>query len=148
MKNTSIIQLNGVTFEVCHDTGESPQQLATKIAEALNLQGYYIRQAASFREQSNNERKKAQERTLLLFNLREYNRNKRRDKNAGIARKVSRMEPMEFYDENKITEERKMLLDRANEFHKTADNFLMLADKEKNKVIALEKELSDLRSEQ
>jgi hypothetical protein len=88
--------LNGITFEITEDTGETRESLAVKIAESLALQDYYEKQAASFREQSQNERKKAQDRATLLFNLREYNRQKRRDAVSGVVKKISRMEPMEF----------------------------------------------------
>ncbi len=147
MKTTRIVQFNGVAFQIVNDTGETIEHYTTLIAESLALKDYYEKQASAFRLQSQNERKKAQERITLLFNLREYNRQKKRDSLAGIVRKVSRMEPMEVYDERMLTEERNTLLDQSNDFSRTADKFAALSKKQDELAICYAKEIELLRDQ-
>jgi hypothetical protein len=136
---------NGVSFKIVEDTGETIEDLAIWMAEALGRKSYYERQAAAFRLQSQNERRKATDRNTLLFQLKEYNRQKKRDIQAGIVRKVSRMEPMETYDKDMLEQERVLFQSRANEFHKTADSFEDLARKEDIKVREYQQHIAELR---
>lgn len=135
MKTTRYEHFKNVTFKIVNDTGESREQLAERIAQAIVLQAYYKSQEQAFRTQSEAERKKAQERSNILFQLKEYNRQKKRDLANGIIRKVSRMEPMENYDEGVLTEEKDMLSSRSIELNAKADEFAKLFS-EQDEVIA------------
>lgn len=145
MRKVRIVQGEGAKFEIVEDTGETIEQLAIWMAESLGKQSYYERQSMAYRQQSQNERKKAADRTAILFQLKEYNRQKKRDLAAGIERRVSRMEPMETFDQEMLEGECKLFKDRSNEFHKTADSFDDLARKESLKVTEYQGRIVELK---
>lgn len=144
MKTTQDVHLDGVIFRITQDTGETPEHYAMLKAEAWARKEYYLSQASVFLQQSQNERKKAEERVNILFALREYNRKKRRDATVGIVRKVSRMERMEHYDERKLEQERSQLLARVNEFHQISDNFADLARRQDELIATYDEEIRKL----
>lgn len=145
MRKIRIVEGIGAKFKIVEDTGETIEQLAIWMAESMGNQSYYERQATAYRQQCQNERQKATQRNTILFQLKEYNRQKKRDIEAGIERKISRMEPMETYDQAILEDERKIFQERANEFHKTADNFVELAKKEGLKILDYQKRIAELR---
>ena len=127
-------------------TGETVEQLAIWMAESMGRKAYYERQAMAFRQQCQFERQKATERNTIMFQLKEYNRQKKRDVLAGVVRKVSRMEPMETYDREILEQEKNLFQERANDFHIKADNFDNLANKEELKIKEYQKRISELRN--
>lgn len=146
MRKVSTYKFPGTTFEVVQDTGETVEHFAVCMAESLGSKAYYEKQAGAFRQQCQSERQKATQITYILFQLKEYNRQKKRDLAEGVVRKVSRMEPMETYDSKLLEEEKKMFQERANEFHKKADNFDDLARKEELKIIGYQKQIAELKN--
>lgn len=143
MRKVRIVETNGVKFEIAEDDGETLESLAVNLAESLSRKSYYESQASAFRTQAQNERRKAQERVTILFQLKEYNKQKR---NWGPDHKVSRMEPMESYDAELIEEERKLFLQQANDFHKKSDDFIALSHKENIKISTIQNKINKMRN--
>lgn len=143
MKKVRIIDRGSFSFEIVEDDGETLESLAIQLAEALSAKSYYDGQESAFRLQSQNERRKAQERNTIIYQLKEYNRQK---KHWSPDHKVSRMEPMETYDAELLEQERQELIKRANDFHEEADKFAKLAKDEQRKIIATQAKLNKARN--
>lgn len=145
MKKVRIVEAgNGISFKIEHDDGETIEALAINLAESLNKKSYYDRQQSAFMFQSQNERRKATERSVLLYQLKEYNRNKKLN---GANINVSRMEPMESYNFDLIETEMNLCLDNANNFHKKSDQFAKMAKDEERKIHGIQAKINQARSQ-
>jgi hypothetical protein len=142
MKTVRVVDVgDGFSFKIEQDDGENLETLAVNLSESLNTKSYYEKQHSAFMLQSQNERRKATENKTLLYQLKEYRRNKER--NPGM--KVSRMEPMEFYDDQMIKDEMELYLKNANDFHEKSDMFMQLAKDEEKKIAIIQRKIIEAR---
>ena len=120
---------------------DSATNLALRLANSLQLEMNALQDARTFREQAARERQKAKEFSNTLIMLGEYNRKKAKAIKNGEIWKVSRMEPMETYDEKMVKEERVMLIERAKELENLAQNSDKIASDAKRETVELQKKL-------
>lgn len=123
---------------------DTPKALAIQLAQSLQNEINARGDAIEFRGQASRERQKAREFGNTLIMLSEYNRNKKKVIDAGQEWSPSRMEPMESYEEDKIKEERVMLIERAKSLDGLAHQYELRADQSKIDAAKAQKKLIEV----
>lgn len=130
-----------IYFEITHsDPEKTPERLALKLVEAFNDTSLFERQALDFKQQSQDERRKGQEVEIILSNLTSWKKKLKEDRENGIERKISRMEPMLSYDEDALAEQLAKNKADAAEFNK-------MAEEHSTKALAARRDVARLQAE-
>ena len=136
-----------IGFKIETDRPEdSAKNIAIQMADSMQLEANAAQDARSFREQATRERKKAKGMSDTLIMLGEYNRKKGAAIKNGEVWKVSRMEPMESYDEDMVKAERIMLVERARDLDDSANGSDKIAEEAKRNTLELQKKLRNAKN--
>jgi hypothetical protein len=122
---------------------DSPEAMAVQLAQLLSNVSVFKEQAATYKIQSQNERRKGQELEILLFRHKEWHKRLKEDGKNGIKRKISRMEPMMTYDRDQMKKERDEYMELANKFLDKSNQFAQRAREEDLKAIQLQKKIKE-----
>lgn len=114
--------------------------LAIRLAEELHCASAKQKDYESFSAGAFAERKKALNLQDVIFKLKE------RQKNP--PKKVSRMDPLNFYELETCEEELKTYMDRAKEMQEKADMYANEAQKHRNESQKIQIKIRRLRTEQ
>jgi hypothetical protein len=145
-KDRSVTKGAIIGFKIETDRPEdSAGFIATELADSLQIEISARNDIKEYKEAANREREKAKQLSSVLVMLSEYKRKKKEALKNKEEWKVSRMEPMETYDENAIKKERIELIERAKQFDKLSLDFDQIAQEEKTKQILFQKKLRSIK---
>jgi len=135
----------GVSIDVEHTLPENRlENLAVSLAEAYNRKNLAEKDADAFDKQEYNERVKAGNMTTVIFQLKERAREDAQREAQGLPPiKRLRMDPLEDYDLEACTAERRQAIDRAQEFRAKADTFREIAKMAERKIPQIQRRIQE-----
>jgi len=137
-----------IRLEITHTNPEkSAEALAVKLAEAFNNAALFDRQAVDFKQQAQDERRKAQGIQVIISNLTQWRNQLEEDRKNGIERKISRMEPMLSYDPDALEKELVKNKKDAKTYTEMSDDFTSKAKKSRQDIVNLQVEISKINAQ-
>jgi len=137
-----------IRFEITHTQPEkSAEALAIKLAEAFNNVALFERQVVDFKQCALEEKRKARDCQIILSNLTQWRAQLKQDRENGVERKISRMEPMLSYDPEALAEEIVKSKTDSETYTETADEFRLKAGSCRKEIIKLQTEIREINQQ-